>query len=66
VLKWLWRLAYIATANVARSRRFTGSRANLPTIETSASVSDLDEVYAAVELQRLRLHQDQQVPEWTG
>jgi hypothetical protein len=43
----------------------TKALASLPAIEMSASVLDLDELYAAVGLQRLRLHQDQQVPEWT-
>jgi hypothetical protein len=59
VLEW-WRLAYIATDNAALSRRFAEeARASPPAIETSASVPNLEEVYAAVELQRLRLHQDQ-------
>jgi hypothetical protein len=66
VLKW-WRLAYITTDNAALSRRFIEeAQASLPAIGTSASTLDLEEVYAAVGLQRLRLHQDQQVPEWTG
>jgi hypothetical protein len=49
------RLAYTAAP-------FTDeARASLPTIETSASVPDLEDVYTAVGLQRLRLHQTRQV-----
>jgi hypothetical protein len=56
-----------ATNNASLSRRFAEeARASLPAIEASASVLGLEEVYAAVGLQRLRLHHDQQVPEWTG
>jgi hypothetical protein len=66
VLEW-WHLADNATDNAALQRRFAEeARASLPAIETSASVPDLEEVYATVGLQRLRPHQDQQVPEWTG
>jgi len=41
-------------------------RASLPAMPASVGVPDTDEVYGAVALQRLRLHQDQQVPEWSG
>jgi hypothetical protein len=52
--------------HLKRARLAEEARARLPAIETSASVPELEDAYAAVELQRLRLHQDQQVPEWTG
>jgi SAM-dependent methyltransferase len=65
VLDW-WRAAYFAPDNVALLRRFSDeARASLPAMEASNGVPELGNVYAAVELQRLRLHQDQQVPEWT-
>jgi hypothetical protein len=48
-------------------RRFTKeARASPPSIEMAASALDLEEIYLSVGLQRLRLHQDQQVPKWTG
>jgi len=66
VLDW-WRAAYLAPGNVALPRRFSDeARASLPAVEAPNGVPDLGEVYAAVGLQRLRLHQDQQVPEWTA
>jgi hypothetical protein len=66
VLDW-WRAAYFAPDNAALPRRFSDeARASLPAVEASIGVPDLGEVYAAVGLQRLRLHQDQQVPEWTA
>jgi hypothetical protein len=66
VLEW-WRLVYIVTDNAALSRCSTmEAQSSLPAIETSGSAPDLEDVYAAVELQRLRLHQDQHVPEWDG
>ena len=40
--------------------------ANLPAMDGMAGPPDLDAVHAAVGLQRLRLRQDQQVPEWAG
>lgn len=38
----------------------------LPAIGGALGMPDLDEIHAAIGLQRLRLHQDQQVPEWNG
>jgi len=64
VLNW-WRTAYLAPDNVALPRRFSDeARASLPAVEASNGVPG--EVYGAVGLQRLRLHQDLQVPEWTA
>lgn len=62
-----WGVAYLAAGNAALPRRSADeARASLPAMDTAAGTPDLDEVYAAVGLQRLRLHRDQQVPEWTG
>ena len=66
LLAW-WQGAYLSTDNSALERRFGDEvRASLPAMAPSGGVPDTDEVYAAVALQRLRLHQDQQVPEWNG
>jgi hypothetical protein len=65
VLAW-WHRAYLCD-NSALVRRFVDEvRASLPAMPPSSGVPDTDEVYGAVALQRLRLHQDQQVPEWDG
>jgi len=57
-----WNRAYLG--NAVFVRRFGDEvRAALT---PSSDMPDTDEVYAAVALQRLRLHQDQQVPEWSG
>jgi SAM-dependent methyltransferase len=62
-----WHGAYLSTGNTALERRFADeAQASLPAMTTTGGIPDIDEVYAAVALQRLRLHQDQQVPEWSG
>lgn len=66
VLAW-WSTAYLAAGNAALPRRFANeARASLPAMSLAEGAPGLDEVYAAIGLQRLRLHQDQQVPEWAG
>jgi SAM-dependent methyltransferase len=66
LLAW-WQGAYLSNDNSALERRFGDEvRASLPAMAPSGGAPDTDEVYAAVALQRLRLHQDQQVPEWNG
>jgi hypothetical protein len=67
VIQW-WRGSYLSPDNPALPRRFADeARASLPAMAPSGGgLPDLDEVYAAVALKRLRLHQDQQVPLWTG
>ena len=64
ILQW-WNDAYRESANRALAERFA--------LEASASLpgvarvdADLDSYYSAVNLQRLRLKQNQQVPEWNG
>ena len=65
VLAW-WHRAYLSD-NSALVRRFVDEvRSSLPAMPPLGRVPDADEVYGAVALQRLRLHQDQQVPEWGG
>ena len=42
------------------------ARASLLALSPSGTVLEVNEVFEAVALQRLRLRQDQQVPEWNG
>jgi hypothetical protein len=65
VLAW-WHRAYLSDNSALVQRFVDEARASLPAIPSSGSIPDTDEVYGAVALQRLRLHQDQQVPEWGG
>jgi hypothetical protein len=66
MLAW-WDGSYLSGGNIALQRRFADEvRASLPAVATSDRPLDIEGVYAAVTLQRLRLHQDQQVPEWIG
>jgi len=65
VLAW-WHSAYLSDQSALLRRFDEEARASLPAMPPSGGVPDPDEVYGAVALQRLRLHQDQQVPEWSG
>nr|WP_225914070.1 HNH endonuclease domain-containing protein [Leptolyngbya ohadii] len=66
VQSW-WDEAYIQTANSLIPRRFvTEARASLPGLLYSADTLALDDLFAAVMLQRAKLKHDQQVPEWSG
>ena len=61
VLEW-WDAGYCANP-VWRDRFRLEATARLPAI---GSASDLEDVFDALELQRLRLSNDQQIPEWGG
>lgn len=61
VVEW-WESGYCADPPL-RDRFRLEALARLPTI---GSASDLDDVFIAVGLQRLRLSIDQQIPEWCG
>jgi hypothetical protein len=66
ILTW-WDDYYVSGGNDALERRFADEvQASLPAVAVSNGPLDTDEVYVGVALQRLRLHQDQQVPEWSG
>ena len=72
ILEW-WNSAYLSTADLGLARRFgVEALASLPALHgpeemsRSGGIPDPEDVYAAMGLQRLRLRQDQQVPEWTG
>jgi hypothetical protein len=58
-----WEMGYIKADNQLLSERFmTEARATLPIVGTADD--RLDDVFAAVNLQQLRLRHDQQVPVW--
>ena len=62
VLEW-WDAAYCAEPRVLGDRFRLEATARLPAI---GSASDLEDVFVALGLQRLRLSNDQQIPEWGG
>ncbi|MDE0420417.1 MAG: class I SAM-dependent methyltransferase [Gammaproteobacteria bacterium] len=61
VVDW-WGAGYCAKRGLGERFRLEAS-ARLPAI---GSASDLEDVFVAVGLQRLRLSNDQQIPEWGG
>ncbi len=65
ILDW-WRTAYVTSADPLLPERFGHeARASLPGIPSEGrGVCDPERVLMAVSLQRMRLHHDQQVPEW--
>jgi SAM-dependent methyltransferase len=64
ILAW-WRSAYQSETNPLLAGRFVlEAAASLPGMMSPKS--DLYDVFAAMSLQRLRLKNDQQVPEWGG
>lgn len=77
IIDW-WDTAYVRTDDGPLTEQFTlEASATLPTLELPtgglrASVARarmhrvLEDVFAAVSLQRIRLSHDQQIPEWSG
>ena len=64
ILTW-WNSAYRDRTRPVLAERFTmEAAASLPGI--TSSTPHLDDVYSALSLQRMRLRQNQQVPEWNG
>ncbi|MFC7556576.1 hypothetical protein ACFQU7_36670 [Pseudoroseomonas wenyumeiae] len=63
-----WQAAYLAPVDPLLPGRFAQEAcASLPGLSgTTADAAPVDAILAAVGLQRLRLHHDQQVPEWTA
>ncbi len=59
-----WSSAYVEPGEVMRSRFLEEAAASLPTLGSGRSTVTPEQVFAALELQRLRLRQDQRVPEW--
>ena len=61
-MKSWWRMAYLKAGNPSLASRFQAEAlASLPGL---ATVTDVDDVHAAVGLQRVRLRRNQGVPEW--
>ena len=64
ILDW-WNAAYRENPDHPLAQRFAlEASASLPGV--GAADADLDSYYSALNLQRLRLKQNQQVPEWSG
>ena len=63
VLNW-WGPAYVEGVSAISDRFWLEANSSLPGAHTEKGT--LDEIFDAVCLQRMRLKQDQQVPEWTG
>ena len=61
IVEW-WEAAYCSKPTI-HERFQLEARARLPAIE---SIDDLEDVFAAVSFQRLRLSHDQRIPEWHG
>ncbi len=61
-----WQQAYLTKTESVPPRRFSDeARASLPGLAELSAVPAPDDVFAALQVQRLRLRHDQQVPEWT-
>ena len=61
-----WQKAYLTQAEFVLPRRFSDeARASLPGLAELSALPAPDDVFAALQVQRLRLRHDQQVPEWT-
>lgn len=64
IARW-WDAAYLTPGDLVLPRRFgEEARASLPGLSSLDGMPPVDEVMAAVSLQRLRLRRDQGVPEW--
>ena len=63
IVDW-WRAGYLHGEHRLLGERFAlEAEASLPTLDNP---TDLDEVFSAVNLQGLRLSNDQQIPKWDG
>jgi len=64
-IKAWWMESYLRTENSVIQDRFVNeARASLPHHGNFQDASFLDAIFSAVSVQRLRLKQDQQIPEW--
>ena len=64
IMDW-WDTGYIRSQNRVLADQFTlEASATLATLE--GQTDDLEDVFSALSLQRLRLSNDQQIPEWNG
>jgi hypothetical protein len=61
IVDW-WTTGYVQNTNALIGQRFiTEARASLPGFIEAPST---ETIFEGLELQRIRLHHDQQVPEW--
>jgi hypothetical protein len=65
ILRW-WEAAYLIRQDALPRRFAEEARASLPGLDDAGQDASPEAVFAAMGLQRLRLHLDQGVPEWTG
>ena len=66
IMGW-WDTGYIRSDNRVLADQFTlEASAALPTLEGPTDKLELEDVFSALSLQRLRLSHDQQIPEWNG
>ena len=65
ILRW-WDAAYLGRRDTVPLRLSEEARASLPGLGGAHGASPPEEVFAAMGLQRLRLHLDQGIPEWPG
>ena len=64
IVDW-WGTGYVSAADRLLGEQFAlEASATLPTLKPPAN--DLEDVFSAVSLQRLRLSNDQRIPEWEG
>ena len=66
IIGW-WGTAYLRSDNPMLADQFRHeASATLPTLEGQTEKLELEDVFSALSLQRLRLSSDQQIPEWNG
>jgi len=63
IIGW-WQAAYTQAQALVRERFWLEAASSLPRVITANE--SLDDVFDAVCLQRMKLKNDQQVPEWAG
>ncbi len=61
IMDW-WREAYTREDDVIEKRFWLETRTSLPLLESESD--QLDRLFGAINIQRIRLQRDQQVPEW--
>ena len=56
----------VAADSPVSARFYLEARTSLPVIKRTDGVAGADDVFDAVRFQRLRLKENQQIPEWAG
>jgi len=65
ILRW-WDTAYLDRQDSVPGRFSEEAQASLPGLRGAEPPASPKEVFAAMDIQRLRLRLDQNVPEWAG